>query len=133
MIKMSKTIGIVRRMDDLGRVCLPKELRKAMCLEPGDPVEIVPTSDGLMLTPYRPDEPDFTTVEKVLDHICGKGNYILFDAGGMSILPIANQYEMGGSLDATPVCWGGECIGYLSSPCENCEGAADLVAALLCD
>ena len=72
---MSKTIGIVRRMDDLGRVCLPKELRKAMCLEPGDPVEIIPTSDGLMLTPYKPDEPDFKTVEKVLDAMCG-GNKV---------------------------------------------------------
>lgn len=131
---MSKVIGIVRRMDDLGRVCLPKELRKAMCLEPGDAVEIVPTSDGLMLTPYKPDEPDFTTVEKVLDHICGKGDYILYDAGGMSILPIPNQFEMDGSLDdAIPICWGGECIGYLSTSSRHATLAASLVAKLLCD
>ena len=130
---MSKTIGIVRRMDDLGRVCLPKELRKAMCLEPGDPVEIVPTSDGLLLTPYKPDEPDFDAVAKVLDTLCGKNNYILFDAGGMSALPIANQYEMGSALDATPIDYNGEWIGYLSTTSENAELAAKCVAALICD
>ena len=132
MIEMSKVIGIVRRMDDLGRVCLPKELRKAMCLEPGDAVEIVPTSDGLMLTPYKPDEPDFKTVEKVLDAMCGKGNYILFDAGGMSILPIPDMYEMG-VLEATPISYDGECIGYLSTSHKCAEMAAKVVASLLYD
>ena len=130
---MSKVIGIVRRMDDLGRVCLPKELRKAMCLEPGDAVEIVPTSDGLMLTPYKPDEPDFATVEKVLNHVCGKGDYILYDAGGMSILPIPNQFEMGDSADVLPLSYNGECIGYLSTSSRHASLAASLVATLLCD
>ena len=133
MIKMSKVIGIVRRMDDLGRVCLPKELRKAMCLEPGDAVEIVPTSDGLVLTPYKPDEPDFTTVEKVLDHICGKGNYILFDAGGMSILPVPNQFDINDATNALPLSYDGECIGYLSTPAMHAALAGELVVKLLCD
>jgi AbrB family looped-hinge helix DNA binding protein len=126
-------IGVVRRMDDLGRVCLPKEFRKVLGLNPGDAVDMVPTSEGIILRPYKAEEPDFDAVAKVLDTMLGKGNYILFDAGGMSILPIANQYEMGGSLDATPICYDGECVGYLSTTSANAEMAGKVVAALLCD
>lgn len=126
-------IGVVRRMDDLGRVCLPKEFRKVLGLNPGDAVDMVPTSEGIILRPYKTEEPDFKTVEKVLDTLCGKGNYILFDAGGMSALPIANQYEMGSALDATPIDYNGEWIGYLSTTSENAELAAKCVASLLCD
>jgi AbrB family looped-hinge helix DNA binding protein len=126
-------IGVVRRMDDLGRVCLPKEFRKVLGLNPGDAVDMIPTSEGIILRPYKAKEPDFDAVAKVLDTMLGKGNYILFDAGGMSILPIANQYEMGGSLDATPICYAGECIGYLSTISANAEMAGKVVAALLCD
>jgi hypothetical protein len=42
------------------------------------------------------------------------------------------MYEMG-VLEATPVCWGGECIGYLSTTHEYAEMAANVVASLLCD
>ncbi len=33
-------MGIVRRIDDLGRIVIPKELRKAFALKEGDPLEI---------------------------------------------------------------------------------------------
>lgn len=35
-----KAIGIVRRIDDLGRVIIPKEIRRTMRLREGDPMEI---------------------------------------------------------------------------------------------
>lgn len=35
-----KTLGIVRRIDDLGRVVIPKEVRKAAGINEGDPLEI---------------------------------------------------------------------------------------------
>ena len=38
-IKMKAT-GIVRRMDDLGRVVIPKEIRKTMRIKEGDSLEI---------------------------------------------------------------------------------------------
>lgn len=53
MIKMT---GIVRRMDDLGRVVIPKEIRRKVGLKDGDPVEIALHEDDyglhVMLTPY---------------------------------------------------------------------------------
>jgi AbrB family looped-hinge helix DNA binding protein len=41
-----KTTGIVRRVDDLGRVVIPKDIRKTMKIREGDPLEIYTTNDG---------------------------------------------------------------------------------------
>ena len=35
-----KAIGIVRRIDNLGRVVIPKEIRRTMRIREGDPLEI---------------------------------------------------------------------------------------------
>lgn len=41
-----KATGIVRRVDDLGRVVIPKEIRRNMRIHEGDPLEIFIDSDG---------------------------------------------------------------------------------------
>ena len=41
-----KATGIVRRIDDLGRVVIPKEIRKTMRIREGDPLEIFTDKDG---------------------------------------------------------------------------------------
>ena len=41
-----KATGIVRRIDDLGRVVIPKEIRRTMHLREGDPLEIYLLEDG---------------------------------------------------------------------------------------
>lgn len=41
-----KATGIVRRIDDLGRVVIPKEIRRTMRIREGDPLEIFTASDG---------------------------------------------------------------------------------------
>ncbi len=41
-----KATGIVRRIDDLGRVVIPKEIRRTMRIREGDPLEIYPTREG---------------------------------------------------------------------------------------
>lgn len=38
--------GIVRRIDDLGRVVIPKEIRKRVGIKEGDPLELFTTRDG---------------------------------------------------------------------------------------
>lgn len=42
--KTTKAIGIVRRIDDLGRVVIPKEIRRTLRIRVGDPLEI--STDG---------------------------------------------------------------------------------------
>lgn len=40
MSKKKNTTGIIRRIDNLGRVVVPKEIRKSLDIKEGDPVEI---------------------------------------------------------------------------------------------
>ena len=48
-----KATGIVRRIDELGRVVLPIELRRTMNLEVRDPVEIFMEGDAIVLRKYE--------------------------------------------------------------------------------
>lgn len=41
-----KTNGIIRRIDDLGRIVIPREFRRLHGIDLGDPMEIVATADG---------------------------------------------------------------------------------------
>ncbi|MBQ2798276.1 MAG: AbrB/MazE/SpoVT family DNA-binding domain-containing protein, partial [Ruminiclostridium sp.] len=41
-----KATGIVRRIDDLGRVVIPKEIRRTMRIREGTPLEIYTSVDG---------------------------------------------------------------------------------------
>ena len=51
-----KATGIVRRVDDLGRVVIPKEIRRQLKIEESDPLEIFLSGDGeIILKPYRTD------------------------------------------------------------------------------
>lgn len=49
-----KATGIVRKIDELGRVVLPKELRNCMDIQEGDPLEIYTDGDFIMLKKYEP-------------------------------------------------------------------------------
>jgi len=49
-----KSTGIVRRVDELGRVVLPIELRKTMNIEKRDPLEIFVDGDKVVLKKYEP-------------------------------------------------------------------------------
>ncbi|WP_100486495.1 stage V sporulation protein T [Sporolactobacillus pectinivorans] len=50
-----KATGIVRRIDDLGRVVIPKEIRRTLRIREGDPLEIFVDHDGeVILKKYSP-------------------------------------------------------------------------------
>ena len=50
-----KATGIVRRIDDLGRVVIPKEIRRTMRIREGDPLEIFTEKDGeVVFKKYSP-------------------------------------------------------------------------------
>ena len=49
-----KATGIVRKIDSLGRIVLPKELRKVMDINIKDPVEIFVEEDQIILQKYEP-------------------------------------------------------------------------------
>lgn len=50
-----RATGIVRRIDDLGRVVIPKEIRRTLRIREGDPLEIYTDRDGeVILKKYSP-------------------------------------------------------------------------------
>ena len=50
-----KATGVVRRIDDLGRVVIPKEIRKTLRIKEGEPLEIYTDKEGeVILKKYSP-------------------------------------------------------------------------------
>jgi AbrB family transcriptional regulator (stage V sporulation protein T) len=87
-----KATGIVRRIDDLGRVVIPKEIRRTLRIREGDPLEIFVDRDGeVILKKYSPisELGDFAKeyAEALFDSlgnpilICDRDTYIAL-AGG---------------------------------------------------
>ena len=50
-----KATGIVRNVDELGRIVVPKEMRTKMDILCGDPVEIFVEDDKIVLRKYVPN------------------------------------------------------------------------------
>ena len=51
-----KATGIVRRVDDLGRICLPRDYRQQLGIKEGQELEIVIINDFLVIGKARTEE-----------------------------------------------------------------------------
>ena len=49
-----RATGIVRRIDDLGRVVIPREIRRGLGIREGDPLEIFTDKNQIILAKYNP-------------------------------------------------------------------------------
>lgn len=61
-----KSTGIVRKMDELGRIVLPMEIRKVMDIKEKDAIEIFTDEDKIILQKYQPACIFCNQVENVL-------------------------------------------------------------------
>ena len=130
-----KATGIIRRMDDLGRVVIPKEIRRAMKIREGDPLEIYTEKNGTVcFRKYSPiDEIDLDTIKIICDTSLGTLGYTLYDRDGCSVIPKdINEIDIDSKLPANTciVRADGDIIGYLQSPSGNCELTAKIVGRL---
>lgn len=66
--------GIVRRIDELGRVVIPKEIRKTLRIKEGDPLEIFTDKDELLFRKYSPVEKMGECSFTILDELCEMTN-----------------------------------------------------------
>lgn len=77
-----KDTGIVRRIDELGRIVIPKEIRRTMRLKEGTPVQIYINKMGeLTLTKYSPIV-DVSETSKLFCDVVGDiidNNVVIFD------------------------------------------------------
>jgi len=76
-----KATGIVRRIDDLGRVVIPKEIRRTMRIREGDPLEIYTDHEGeVIFKKYSPIEELAETAGQYVDasnKVCGVSMVII--------------------------------------------------------
>lgn len=63
--------GIVRNLDNLGRIVIPKEMRRVLGIEEKDPIEILIQDDAIMLRKYEPADLFTGEKEDLIDY-CGK-------------------------------------------------------------
>ncbi len=66
-----KSTGIVRKLDELGRITLPIELRRTLEIGERDPLEIFVEEDRIILQKYEPTD-IFTGDKNELFDFCGK-------------------------------------------------------------
>ena len=62
-----KATGFVRRIDDFGRVVIPKEIRRILNIREGDPLEVYVDSNMVILTPYTPWKDISNQVQDIRD------------------------------------------------------------------
>lgn len=61
-----KSTGIVRKIDDLGRIVIPKEIRKTHGINEGDPLEICIDGNRIVLQKYQEEDATLATVFSAL-------------------------------------------------------------------
>ncbi|MGE6370577.1 AbrB/MazE/SpoVT family DNA-binding domain-containing protein [Planococcus kocurii] len=80
-----KSTGIVRQVDPLGRIVIPKELRKSLDLKESDPVEIFMETDRVILKKYEAHNACFITGD-VLDSNIHIGSGLVLSPEGAKML-----------------------------------------------
>ena len=121
-----KATGIVRRIDDLGRVVIPKEIRRTMRIREGDPLEIFTDREGeLIFKKYSPvgELSDFAAqicgakkellgkpVSAAVSAVMDRRSVFRQDSGGSS-LPVSSADEQYCLSVAAPVLAEGDVLG----------------------
>lgn len=74
------TTGIVRKIDDLGRIVIPAEMRRVLGIREGDPLEIALEGDHIEIRPRIPTIVHQFTLESA-DSVTIDGSRLDLDAG----------------------------------------------------
>ena len=122
-----KATGIVRRIDDLGRVVIPKEIRRTMGIKEGEPLEIFIEGNMVCFKRYCfIDEAQWSKAEAIA--CVGFDKFGLYDIDGILIKgnPIREEYY---HYTESPIIVNGLEEGYLVVP--NAEGKEELISKIV--
>ena len=96
-----KATGIVRRIDDLGRIVIPKELRRNLNIKEGDPLELFTTNDGMVcFKKYMPTtEREWAKARDVIRTMYPRLSFALYDSMGDKMacggtFPLADKFDI---------------------------------------
>lgn len=155
-----KETGIVRRVDDLGRIVLPKEIRKMVHIRENDPLEICIENNNIVLRRYQVLKPEcLERVYAALERVT-QGFLAVYDSGSLvkvcrknnisvpSLVPenwewntedtfkhdlnILGWDECKGTLTVTvyPIILCGQRVGYVLAQDANPDYVAGIIAML---
>lgn len=80
-----KSTGIVRKVDELGRVVIPKELRRTIGIEEKDPLEIFVDGDKIILRKYEPNNTCMVTGMVMDKPFYSKDGIVLSEEGANTL------------------------------------------------
>ena len=108
-----KATGIIRRIDDLGRVVIPKEVRRTMKIKEGDPLEIFLEGEMVCFRRYNPIEEREWEKAKNIVGCMFEGNFALLNRYGEVMASRCAETVKVDSLSySKQIMLDGECEGY---------------------
>ena len=95
-----KTTGIVRRIDELGRIVIPKEVRKRLKIDSGDLVDIYVDDVNVILTKFHPLDHDAKIISSFCDSLKSTYNVDIVVTNLDSVIySTINEVEVGKALE----------------------------------
>lgn len=90
-----KSTGVVRRIDELGRIVVPKEMRRTLRIREGDSLEISAKEDSIILKKYSLVESVDNFITQYVDavHLSSKKEIIVTDTE--KVIAISNGFKKG--------------------------------------
>lgn len=143
-----RATGIIRRIDDLGRVVIPKEVRRTLKIREGDPFEIFTENNAVIFQKYQPlamNDDIINTTFAMLKASNLERFAIYDDTGILKAYPPAKEEfpVLETEWDKTrkpftyqrnniyPILVDGELMGYLLGKGENAESILKIVATYI--
>ena len=121
-----RTTGIVRRIDDLGRVVIPKEIRRTFKIKEGDPLEIFTSRDGsIIIKLYCQPWVDYA-INWYNTHTTLMGSHTIsfIHSGDYTICTVWDEQRN--------QCWVGKAKRYVSDDYDNRVGKVAAYARAMC-
>lgn len=88
-----KSTGVVRKVDELGRIVLPRELRNNLDIEAKTPIEIFVDGEKIVLQKYQPDGICMVTGEvSERNFVLANGKIIVSSEGADYLMKELQQY-----------------------------------------
>lgn len=89
-----KATGIVRRIDDLGRIVIPKEIRRTLRIREGDPLEIFTDREGeVILKKYSPIGEMMTFAKQYAESLAQVSGHSALIADRDQFIAVAGGYK----------------------------------------
>lgn len=133
-----KATGIVRRIDDLGRVVIPKEIRRTMRIREGDPLEIYTNGEYVCFKKYNMFHDMQVKVAKILEAsgkacaVFDNSDYLVASKGLHQPIELENLLLAGYCNKQINI--DGDFAGTLVYPPDEMGNEiADFIVSLICD